>query len=83
MVQARARALGLLFLLAACGDSGGGSDVPDACNPLGDGASCLAPWPSSAYLADDSSTTSGAARIVRSTPGSRESGRAYPLSSLP
>ena len=60
MVQARARALGLLFLLAACGDNGGGgSDVPDACNPLGDGASCLAPWPSSAYLAPDDGTTSG------------------------
>ena len=54
-----ARAACLTLLLAACGDNGGGSDVPDACNPLGDGASCLAPWPSSAYLADDSSTTSG------------------------
>src|SRR5688572_29599213 len=59
MVHVHARVACLTLLLAACGDNGGGSDVPDACNPLGDGASCLAPWPSSAYLAPDDGTTSG------------------------
>jgi hypothetical protein len=60
MIQLHLRAVALLPLLAACGDNSGGTDVPPACNPLGYGAAtCLAPWPSSAFLATDSSTASG------------------------
>jgi hypothetical protein len=50
--------LGLGLGFAGCG----GSDpleVPEQCNPLGAGASCMMPWPSSAYLAVDSATETG------------------------
>ncbi len=45
------------LLLAACGDDPA-ADVPAACNPLG-GLTCLAPFPSSVYLVEDSSTATG------------------------
>ncbi|HWM85970.1 MAG TPA: hypothetical protein VNO33_09035, partial [Kofleriaceae bacterium] len=41
------------------GDDGGGDGIAGACNPLGDGTSCLLPWPSSAYLIEDPSTATG------------------------
>jgi hypothetical protein len=40
-------------------DDGGQAAIPDECNPLGDGASCLMPWPSSAYLEADAKTATG------------------------
>jgi hypothetical protein len=59
------RALGLfsvwlLLVSSGCGDDGGGGNttIPEACNPLGGGA-CLLPWPSAAYLEDDTSTRTG------------------------
>jgi hypothetical protein len=39
-------------------DDGDGAAIADECNPLG-GATCLMPWPSSAYLEEDSSTATG------------------------
>lgn len=42
---------------AACG-SDDASGPPSECNPLG-GTTCMMPWPSSAYLAEDSSTVTG------------------------
>jgi hypothetical protein len=48
----------LFLLVAACGGVDKTSTVADECNPLG-GESCLLPWPSSAYLAEDSSTATG------------------------
>ena len=44
-------------LLAACG-GGGGSSIPDACNPLG-GQGCLLPWPSMIYTKADPSSATG------------------------
>ncbi len=45
--------------LAACGgDDELHLDVPAECNPLG-GGSCMAPWPPSAYLAADATSTTG------------------------
>jgi hypothetical protein len=52
-------ALGLGLGLAACGGGGDALEVPEQCNPLGAGASCMMPWPSSTYLAVDSSTETG------------------------
>lgn len=49
------------------GTDDGALDVPDECNPLGDGA-CLMPWPSSAYLEADSSTATGQ-RVALPTEG--------------
>jgi len=46
-----------LVLTAACGGDGG-SAIPSPCNPLG-GASCMMPWPSSAYLVEDGATATG------------------------
>ena len=43
----------LLAVLAACGDDPG-SDIPEACNPLG-GQGCMLPWPSMAYIEADGS----------------------------
>lgn len=50
----------LIMAGAACGgdDDGGPAGIPDECNPLG-GFTCLLPWPSSAFLADDPSTATG------------------------
>ncbi|HKE17251.1 MAG TPA: hypothetical protein VKB80_20395 [Kofleriaceae bacterium] len=50
---------------AGAGDDDGADDggaafvVAPECNPLGDGQSCLLPWPSSAYLAADETTSTG------------------------
>ena len=47
--------------VAACGgdgDDGGPEGIADACNPLG-GVSCLLPWPSAAFLAEDATTATG------------------------
>jgi hypothetical protein len=40
-------------------DDGGAAAVPDECNPLGEGAFCMMPWPSSAYLEPDAKTSTG------------------------
>ena len=49
-----------LFSITACGDNGDGpiDTQREECNPLG-GPACMMPWPSSAYLIEDSSTVSG------------------------
>src|SRR5689334_2582064 len=47
----------LALALAACG--GDSLEVNAECNPLGAGTSCMMPWPSSAYLEEDSSTATG------------------------
>ncbi|MGN6108044.1 MAG: hypothetical protein ACTHU0_23255, partial [Kofleriaceae bacterium] len=47
-----------LFLIACGGDDAPGLATPDHCNPLG-GASCITPWPSSAYEVDDASSRTG------------------------
>src|SRR5262245_50694651 len=52
------RAWCVFVFLAACGDDGGSSGVPDACNPLG-GQGCMLPWPSMAYARADASTPTG------------------------
>ncbi len=47
--------------VAACGgdgDDGGPDGIADACNPLG-GVTCLLPWPSAAFLAEDATTATG------------------------
>src|SRR5690349_820563 len=49
----------LSFALVACGGGGESLEVPAECNPLGAGTSCMMPWPSSAYLAEDSATETG------------------------
>jgi hypothetical protein len=45
-----------MSFVAACG--GDNLDIPAPCNPLG-GQGCLLPWPSSAYLVNDTSTATG------------------------
>ncbi len=58
---------GLAFVLAlggsvACGGDDGTSEpegLPAECNPLGNGVSCMMPWPSSTYLVEDASTQTG------------------------
>ncbi len=49
-----------LFSATACGDNAEGQTDTQRveCNPLG-GPACMLPWPSSAYLVEDSSTVSG------------------------
>ena len=49
--------VGLCLLAAGCG--GDSLEVAAECNPLGAGTSCMMPWPSSAYLEEDSSTATG------------------------
>jgi pimeloyl-ACP methyl ester carboxylesterase len=44
--------------LAACGGDDGGTGIAAECNPLG-GQTCLLPWPSTAFLTEDSSTVTG------------------------
>lgn len=56
MREARNAVFVVALSLAACGGGGGGT--PSPCNPLG-GYGCLLPWPSSAYLVEDSSTVTG------------------------
>jgi hypothetical protein len=54
------RRLALLLAIlpaAGCGDDGG-LDIPPECNPLG-GVGCVTPWPSSAYLRDDTTSPTG------------------------
>jgi len=48
----------LAGLAVGCGDDGPGSNVADECNPLG-GAGCYAPWPSSVYQVDDTTSATG------------------------
>src|SRR5262249_31629171 len=50
------RTLVLGFALAACGSSDIHLAVDPACNPLGFGDHCAAPWPSSAFEIADAST---------------------------
>src|SRR5512140_3068011 len=52
------RTLLLVLVVAACGDDGNSSPIPEACNPLG-GEGCLLPWPSLSYLKADPSTATG------------------------
>lgn len=47
-----------LVVLAACGDDGNTSGIPDECNPMG-GEGCLMPWPSATYLKTDSASVTG------------------------
>ncbi len=47
-----------LLVSAACGSDDEGSSQRVECNPLG-GPACLMPWPSSAYLIEDATTSSG------------------------
>jgi hypothetical protein len=47
----------ILVGLVACG-GGGGSSIPDECNPLG-GDGCMIPWPSMAYVASDATSATG------------------------
>ncbi|MBL4637295.1 MAG: hypothetical protein JKY56_25800, partial [Kofleriaceae bacterium] len=51
---------GLALVASACGssDSDEGPKVRAECNPLGDVA-CLLPWPSSAYMIEDSTSATG------------------------
>ena len=43
---------------AGCGDGASSSGIPAECNPLGE-VSCMMPWPSAAYLAEDGTTATG------------------------
>ncbi len=45
-------------MLAACGGDDGTGGIPAECNPLG-GQSCMLPWPSAAFLAEDPATETG------------------------
>lgn len=47
-----------LMTFAACGGDDGGTGVAAECNPLG-GPSCLLPWPSTAFLTEDTTTATG------------------------
>jgi pimeloyl-ACP methyl ester carboxylesterase len=48
----------LVLVVAACGDDGSASTIPEACNPLG-GQGCLLPWPSLSYAKADPATATG------------------------
>ncbi len=51
-------ALLTMTTVVACGGDDGTGGVAAECNPLG-GLTCLLPWPSSAFLAEDSTTETG------------------------
>jgi hypothetical protein len=52
------RTLLVVLVVAACGDDGSSSPIPEACNPLG-GEGCLLPWPSLSYATADPGTATG------------------------
>ncbi len=47
-----------LISVVACDDRTP-NGIPASCNPIGGGTACMMPWPSSAYLVEDTATVTG------------------------